>query len=169
MLNLKPIKERLKAITSGTWSYYIDPAILFCFIQNDKYMRVASTENIGDAEFIVNAPADINSLINEVQHLRGILYAIADAWEYYDADCSRDFEGHDRLEKLVKEFRDLMQIKSKQEIIKNYGKPIDWGKYSEQKNDEEELDETTISAVEWEEIVRETIKEVRAKRKLKDG
>lgn len=44
----------------------------------------------------------------EVKRLRQALGEMVGAWEGYDSDCARDFEGHARLEKAAEESRRLL-------------------------------------------------------------
>lgn len=110
---LSAIQARRKAATGGEWTYSVDsvdgrPCTLSsCVDSEDLDIAVFDQwdatpyeeEMIANAEFIIHAPEDVDSLIAEVERLKGLVkkahregMQTGDAW-----CCSRDFDDANTL------------------------------------------------------------------------
>lgn len=80
MERIHQIKARLAAATPGPWEWYC-PRLYYKIMSGDNYVMEA-TEGVrsgNDAEFIANAPTDIEFLLAEVDRLQKALNTADDS------------------------------------------------------------------------------------------
>lgn len=78
MLDLNPIKERLKSALNGAplpWQEVAESGDWWIQAANDAVVMETNGIDQDFVEYLENAPADISALIAEVERLRGLLPA----------------------------------------------------------------------------------------------
>ena len=132
MLNLEPIKARLKAATPGQWIYrntceIWDPERPICEIEGTSVVPLDDDVKVlpygQDLDLIVNAPRDLAALVEEVERLRQDL-------EFGKAKVLPILEEVARLRR---------QNEVSQAQLRSYTKALQW--YADPANWKEQVDD----------------------------